>query len=128
MTLDSSVLIAILFAEAGYLDLVDEILEADQARVGAPTVAETGLVFSARRGSRTGEAVDGLLVELGVSVVPFGESEARIAIQAFQRFGRGRHAAALNYGDCLAYATAAAARDSLLFVGEDFSKTDIRRA
>jgi ribonuclease VapC len=128
MTLDSSSLVAILFAEAGYLDLVDRILQADDVRIGAPTVVETGIVFCARRGTRSAESIDGLLAELGVAVVAFGEQESRVAIDAFQRFGRGRHPAALNYGDCLAYATAAVARDTLLFVGEDFSKTDIKPA
>lgn len=66
--------------------------------------------------------------ELAATVVPFGEAEWRVAADAFRRFGRGRHAASLNYGDCLAYATAQAARDTLLFVGDDFSKTDITPA
>lgn len=128
MTLDSSALIAILFAEPGYLDLVDRILEADHVRVGAPTLVETGLVFAGRRGARSAESVEGLIAELGTSVAPFGETEWRLAVEAFRRFGGGRHAAALNYGDCLAYATAQAARDTLLFVGEDFSKTDVAPA
>ncbi len=128
MILDTSALIAILFAEPGYLDLVDRILEADRAGVGAPTLVETGLVFIGRRGGRTAEAVEGLIEELGVAVVPFGPAEWQIAVQAFRRFGRGRHAAALNFGDCLAYATAKASRDSLLYVGGDFSKTDIKPA
>ena len=128
MTLDSSAIIAILFAESGYLDLVDRILDADHVRVGAPTVVETALVFAGRRAARGGESVAGLLTELGVTIVPFGEAEARVATEAFQRFGRGRHPARLNYGDCLAYATAAVSRDTLLFVGEDFAKTDIRPA
>jgi ribonuclease VapC len=128
MTLDSSALVAILFAEPGYLDLVDRILAADYVRVGAPTVVETSLVFAGRRAVRSAESVDGLLTELGVTIVPFGEVEVRLAIEAFHRFGRGRHAAALNYGDCLAYATAASARDTLLFLGEDFSKTDVKPA
>jgi ribonuclease VapC len=58
-------------------------------------------------------------------VVPFGEPEWRAAVDAFARFGRGRHKAALNFGDCLAYASAAAAGDTLLFVGDDFTHTDI---
>ena len=128
MTLDSSALIAILFAEPGYLGLVDRILEADHVRVGAPTLVETSLVFAGRRGARSAESVEGLIAELGVSVVPFGEMESRVAVDAFRRFGRGRHSASLNYGDCLAYATAQAARDTLLFVGEDFAKTDITPA
>lgn len=125
MTLDSSALVAILFAEPGYLDLVDRILEADHVRVGAPTLAETSLVFTGRRGSRGAESVEGLVTELDVSIVPFGEAEWHLAVDAFRRFGRGRHPAALNYGDCLAYATARAFRDTLLFVGDDFTKTDI---
>lgn len=128
MTLDSSALVAILFAEPGYLDLIDRILAADHVRVGAPTLVETSLVFAGRRGTRGAESVDGLIRELGVTVVPFGEPEWRVATEAFRRFGRGRHAAALNYGDCLAYATAQTARDTLLFVGDDFSKTDITPA
>jgi ribonuclease VapC len=128
MTLDSSALIAILFAEPGYLRLVDRILEADHVRVGAPTLVETSLVFAGRKGARSAESVEGLVRELAVTIVPFGEAEWRAAADAFRRFGRGRHAAALNYGDCLAYASAQSARDSLLFVGEDFSKTDITAA
>jgi len=63
-----------------------------------------------------------------VTIVLFGETEWRRAADAFARYGRGRHKAALNLGDCLAYATAAAARDSLLFVGDDFGLTDIEPA
>ena len=128
MTLDSSALIAILFAEPGYLDLVDRILEADHVRVGAPTLVETGLVFAGRKGARGADSVEGLVRELSVTIVPFGDAEWRVAVEAFRRFGRGRHAAALNYGDCLAYATAQTARDTLLFVGDDFSKTDVSPA
>jgi len=129
MTLDSSALVAILFAEPGYLDLVDRILEADHVRVGAPTLVEASLVFIGRQGgSRRAESVEGLIEELGVSIVPFGEAEWHLAVDAFRRFGRGRHPAALNYGDCLAYATAKSFRDTLLFVGDDFTKTDIAPA
>lgn len=128
MTLDSSALIAILFSEPNYLDLVDRILEADHVRVGAPTLVEAGMVFTGRGGTRSAESVEGLVRELNVTVVQFGEAEWKMAMEAFRRFGRGRHAAALNYGDCLAYATARTARDTLLFVGSDFSKTDITPA
>jgi len=128
MTLDSSALVAILFAEPGYLDLVDRILTADHVRVGAPTLVETSMVFAGRRGARSAESVEGLVRELDVIIVPFGEAEWHVAMDAFRRFGRGRHAAALNYGDCLAYATAHTAHDTLLYVGDDFSKTDITPA
>jgi len=128
MTLDSSAIIAILFGEPGYLEIVDRILEADQVRVGAPTLVETSLVFAGRQKTlRSSHEVAALLNELGVTVVSFGERECNLAVDAFRRFGRGRHRAALNFGDCLAYATAMAARDSLLFVGDDFALTDVAR-
>jgi ribonuclease VapC len=128
MTLDSSALVAILFAEFGHLDLIDRILAADSVRVAAPTLVETSIVLAGRRRSAAAGDVDALVEELGVTVVPFGEREWHAAVDAFLRFGRGRHAAALNFGDCLAYAAAAVANDSLLFVGDDFAQTDITPA
>jgi len=128
VTLDSSALIAILFSEPGYLALVDRILEADVVRVGAPTLVETSLVFASRRGRGGAGEVEDLVTELGATVVPFGEAEWRRAVDAFARYGRGRHKASLNFGDCLAYATAASAGDSLLFVGDDFRRTDLQPA
>ena len=125
MTLDSSALIALLFGEPGYLDLVDRILSADEVRVGAPTLVEASMVLSGRRRAPARGEVEGLIRELAVTIIPFGEAEWRLAVDAFARFGRGRHPAALNFGDCLAYATAAARSDTLLFVGDDFTKTDI---
>jgi ribonuclease VapC len=128
MTLDSSALIAILFAESGHLDLIDRILIAESARVAAPTLAEASMVAAGRRRRSAVGDVDALVQELGVTVVPFGEREWHAAVDAFLRFGRGRHAAALNFGDCLAYAAAVVANDSLLFVGDDFRLTDVAPA
>ena len=88
MTLDSSALLAILFSEAGHLDLVDRILEADHVRVGSPTLVETTLVLAGRRSSLpAAETVEALVKELGVTVVPFGEREWLNAVDAFLRFG-----------------------------------------
>lgn len=128
MTLDSSALIAILVSEAGSLDLVDRILEADVVRVGAPTLAETAIVLGSRRGKPSAKEVARLIEELGVTVVPFGAEDWQTAASAYDRYGRGKHPAGLNFGDCFSYATAAGAGDSLLFVGNDFSKTDIQPA
>jgi ribonuclease VapC len=129
VTVDTSALIAVLFAEPGYLDLVDAMLEADTLRVGAPTLVETSLVATGRQRRKPARVPDslvtGLITELGATVVPFGEAEWRRAADAYVRYGRGRHKASLNFGDCLAYATAAAAGDSLLFVGDDFRHTDL---
>ncbi len=128
MTLDSSALVAVLFSEPGYLDLVDAILQADTVRVGAPTLVETGMVLAGRRGRPAGRELHDLVRELGITVAPFGEREWHAALEAYGRFGRGRHKAALNFGDCLAYAAAAVAGDALLFVGSDFTQTDIPAA
>jgi len=128
MTLDSSAVVAIILAEPGYLDLVDRILEADVVRIGAPTLVETSLVVAARKHAADAPEVDQLMRELGVAISPFGEAEWRVATEAFAAYGRGRHRAALNFGDCLAYASARASRDSLLFVGKDFRLTDITPA
>jgi len=128
MTLDSSALIAILFSEYGHLDLIDRILAAESVRVAAPTLVEASMVLAGRRRRPAAGEVDALVQELGVTVVPFGEREWHAAVAAFIRFGRGRHTAALNFGDCLAYAAAVVANDSLLFVGDDFGLTDVKAA
>ena len=132
MTLDTSVLVAVLFSEPSHLALVDRMLEADVLRIGAPTLAEVSIVFTGRtgrKGSKTDDRlVQELVKELDITIVPFGEAEWRRAATAFARFGRGRHKASLNFGDCLAYATAASAGDTLLFIGDDFKHTDVRPA
>jgi ribonuclease VapC len=128
VTLDSSALVAILFGEPGHLDLVDRILSGTGVRVAPPTLVETSIVFAGRSKGADANAVRALVHELGVTVVGFGEREWHAAVDAFLRFGRGRHKAALNFGDCLSYAAAATANDSLLFVGGDFTQTDITPA
>ena len=128
MTLDASVVIAILLSESGALDLVDRILEADVVRIGTPTLVETAVVLANKRQRPSLDELRALIDELGITVVPFDAQHWEAAASAFERFGRGRHKAGLNFGDCMTYATAAVAGDSLLFVGNDFAKTDIRRA
>jgi ribonuclease VapC len=128
MTLDSSALLAIVFGESGYLELIDRILTADSVRIGAPTLAEAGLVLAARRKRTDLRDLDALVDELGATIVPFTDVHSAEAVRAFQRYGRGRHRAGLDFGDCLSYAVASVAGDSLIFVGEAFARTDIARA
>jgi ribonuclease VapC len=128
MTVDSSALVAILFGEFDYLELVDRILEADVVRIGAPTITETTLVLTARSRKPGRQAVASLLRELDVTTVPFTAEHHDVAARAFERYGRGRHKAALNFGDCMSYAVARLADDELLFVGNDFPLTDIDAA
>lgn len=96
--------------------------------IGAPTLAETGIVLSVKWKRDAHGALRRFLQEADAEVIPFLDEHASEAIRAFHRFGKGRHAAALNFGDCMTYAVAKLARRPLLFVGNDFAKTDLDRA
>ena len=125
MILDSSALIAIIFKEPGYELIMDKLTKAEYLGIGTPTLAETGIVLTARMGRLSKSLLTGILQELGINEIPFGQVHWREAVEAYQRFGRGRHPAKLNFGDCLSYATARLAGQPLLFVGNDFKQTDI---
>ncbi len=94
--------------------------------IGAPTLVETTMVAIGRLGVRGKTSVARFMQELNVDVIEFGAQHAARAVEAFQRFGKGRHPAGLNLGDCHSYATASIARESLLFVGNDFTQTDLK--
>jgi ribonuclease VapC len=126
--LDSSAIIAISLREPGYQELVGKLRSADTIGIGTPTLTETGMVLSARLGIDPQALLDRFLRDFRVIPVVFGEQHWREALEAFRRFGKGRHPAALNFGDCLSYATARLAGRPLLFVGDDFSKTDVDAA
>ena len=128
MIVDSSALVAITFAEPGYQELVAKLAGAPSAGIGTPTLAETGVVLAARLGRDSRDLVIRLLDEFGIEEIPFGDRHWREAVDAYLRFGRGRHKARLNFGDCLTYAVARLANEPLLFVGEDFPQTDLEAA
>jgi ribonuclease VapC len=123
--LDSSVIIAVALREPGYEELVVKMRSANTLGIGAPTLTEAGMVLSTRLGVEPQVLLDRFLRDFGVVPVVFGEQHWREALEAFRRFGKGRHPAALNFGDCLSYAVARLADHPLLFVGNDFSRTDI---
>jgi ribonuclease VapC len=125
MILDTSAILAVVFKEPGFEVVLDKIAAADVVAIGAPTAAEAGIVLDARLGAVGHGALIRLLHEWAVSVVPFGEDHWKHAAEAYVRFGRGHHKAALNFGDCLSYAVAKVADQPLLCVGTDFSKTDL---
>jgi ribonuclease VapC len=101
-------------------------VEADRTRlVSAATVVETSLVILGRYGEAGDPLLDRLLRGIGAEVVSVGDEQVVLARDAAVRFGRGRHAAALSFGDCFSYALAVARAEPLLFVGDDFAKTDI---
>jgi ribonuclease VapC len=126
LILDSSAVLAILFREPGFEKLADKLAAASNPGIGAPTLAETGIVLAARLGIESRPLLASFLMERGVAIVPFGEAHWRSAVDAYQRFGKGRHPAGLNFGDCMSYATARLADQPLLCAGTDFAKTDLR--
>jgi ribonuclease VapC len=128
LILDTSALVAILQREPGWEDLLDRILRDRAPAVGAPTLAEAGIVLTARVGQDGKRLVASFLLEFEVAVVPFVDSHWKVAVDAHRRYGKGRHPAGLNLGDCLTYATAKLANQPLLFTGRDFAKTDLEIA
>jgi ribonuclease VapC len=128
MILDSSALVAIVMKEPGYEELLSAIASDGSPAIGAATLAEAAIVLSARLKVDARSLLARFLSEAAIAVVPFGESHYGAAVEAWLRYGKGRHPAALNFGDCLAYAVTHLAREPLLFVGGDFAQTDIARA
>jgi ribonuclease VapC len=127
MIVDTSALLAIVFKEPGHEELIQKISEAEYLGIGTPTLAETGIVLTARLGGGGITILARLCQELGLIQMPFGDAHWKEAVDAYERFGRGRHPARLNFGDCLSYATAKLSGQPLLYVGEDFTKTDLQR-
>lgn len=125
MILDSSAILAIVFRQEGFEVLLDRVLAAPVVAVGAPTLAETGIVLEARLGRRAHGMLERLLDELEIQEIPFGEVHWREAVDAYRRYGGGRHPASLNVGDCMTYATTQLSGEPLLFVGEHFRRTDL---
>ena len=128
MILDSSAVVAIVLREPGYEALVAKLAAARAAGIGAPTLAETGLVLTAKLGGNPRCVLSRFLQEAGLTIIPFGEQHWRAAVEAYTRFGKGRHVAGLNFGGCLAYATARMAGRPLLCLGDDFARTDLELA
>ena len=128
MILDSSVLVAIALDEPGREAFVAKIDAADVVAVAAPTLVEAGIVLSARSGEDAGELLAELIAAAEAVVIEFGPAHWQEAVSAWWRYGKSRHPASLNLGDCLAYATARVAGQPLLAKGDDFAKTDIQLA
>ena len=125
MILDSSAIVALLLGEPGHEELLERLRRPEAVGVGAPTLAETAIVLGARLGVAGRTLLARFVEENEVVVVPFGREHWQAAVDAFLRFGKGRHPARLNFGDCLTYATARLADEPLLSLGEDFAKTDL---
>jgi ribonuclease VapC len=125
MVIDTSALVAILSLEPEAARLAQAI-EADPTRlISAATLLEAGIVMEARLGAAGGKELDLLVAKAGAAIEPLTADQASIAREAWRRFGKGRHTAALNFGDCCSYALARATGEPLLFKGTDFANTDI---
>ncbi len=116
---------AILLSEPVAERLIAAMDAAPARLVSAATVVEASLVMLGRYGDVGDSQLDRLLSAIGADVVPVDVEQVALARDAALRFGRGRHAAALNFGDCFSYALSVAQDEPLLFVGDDFSKTDV---
>ncbi|MDX1390116.1 MAG: type II toxin-antitoxin system VapC family toxin [Acidobacteriota bacterium] len=125
MILDSSAVVAIILREPGYERLLDAVCSVTGTGIGAPNLVESGIVLSARLDRDARGLLSRFLVESAVLTIPLSDAHWSIAVDAWLRYGKGRHAAGLNFGDCLAYATARVAGKPLLCVGDEYSKTDL---
>jgi len=128
MILDSSALIAILFVEDGAANLVRVIREAETCRISAATFVEASIVVEKGSGDSGIRQLDGFLRDAGVVIEPVTEEQSYVARQAYSDYGKGRHHAGLNLGDCFSYALAKVSGEPLLFKGNDFRKTDVAPA
>ena len=125
MIVDTSALVAIANLEQGHELLLEKLRAADLVAVGAPTLSESAIVLQARFGGAGQRWLLGFVERGAVEVIAFERPHWLEAAEAWGRYGRGRHPAALNFGDCLSYATAKIAARPLLCVGDDFAATDI---
>jgi ribonuclease VapC len=128
MILDTSAVIAVLQNEESAPRLVAAMEDAPVKRMSAATLVETGIILQARYGDHGERELDLFVQRAHVEVVPVTEEHAEYARSGYRRFGKGRDAAGLNFGDCFAYALARALDEPLLFVGDDFARTDVRVA
>jgi ribonuclease VapC len=126
---DSSAMVAILRDEPDALMYAESIERAAIVRISAANFLETAIVIDASRSPISSQRVDDFVIESRLRIEPVTESQARIARQAYRDFGRGSgHPAALNFGDCFAYALAKTTGEPLLYKGTDFSDTDVASA
>jgi len=123
MVIDTSALIALIAGEPEAETFLEAITEAPSASLSAASYVEAGIVLE--RFPAHAAILDDLLIELDIDIVAVTATQARLARDAFRDFGKGRHPAALNYGDCFSYALAKAVGEPLLFKDDDFARTDL---
>lgn len=127
MVVDTSALLAVLFREPEAYRIARSIASDPRRLASAFTVLETAIVVEARKGEPGGRELDLLLHKMDLESVPLTASHVEVARDAWRKFGRGKHPANLNIGDCCAYALARVSGEPLLFKGDDFVRTDVPR-
>ena len=128
IVVDTSAIVAILLDETEGETFIDLIAEASETRISTVSMLEACLVMEARKPGWGADAVERLIVEAEIEAIAFSATQVRLAHEAWRRFGRGRHRASLNFGDCCAYALAKEMDADLLYKGIDFAQTDIASA
>jgi ribonuclease VapC len=128
MVLDTSAVMAILGSENDADRFETAIAAAERVLLSTGTLIELGIVVEVRLGEEGGRELDLFLLKVKVRQVPVSERHAELAREAYRKFGKGRHRAGLNFGDCFSYALAMAEGEPLLFKGADFSRTDVPAA
>jgi ribonuclease VapC len=128
MILDTSALTAIFFGEPEAARYAQLIRDAGRCLISVPNFVELCMVVEGQMGSDAGRQLDVFFRRARIVIEPFTVEHGHLARQAFLDFGKGRHPAGLNFGDCFAYALAKATGEALLFKGRDFSQTDIPAA
>lgn len=126
MVVDTSALLAILQGEPEGRAFIEAIEAAGSCLLSTASLVEASIVIEARYGAEGVRDLDLFLKRAGFELVPVDVEQAEIARRGFSRFGRGRHRAGLNFGDCFAYGLAISLDDALLFKGDDFAHTDVR--
>ena len=127
MVIDTSALLAVLQDEPERRPFNEAIEAADSAALSVAAFVEASIVIEARHGADGLRALDRFIERAGIVVAAVDLEQGKVARDAFSRFGKGRHAAALNFGDCFSYALATVLGEPLLFKGEDFARTDVAR-
>lgn len=127
MVIDSSAVIAILLGEPEGPRFADLIAASPVRLMSAVSRLEAGMVIESRKGAGGRRDLDRVLGEARIQIVDFSHRDADAALEAWRRYGKGRHAAALNFGDCCTYALCKASGEPLLAKGSDFLQTDLKR-
>jgi len=126
MVIDTSAVVAIFLNESERNHFLDQIIQADKRLISAATVVETGIVLEARQGAISAREFDLFLHEAGIEIISVDETQAAQARSAFRQYGKGRHPAGLNFGDCFTHALAVISGEPILAKGDEFRRANLQ--